>query len=159
MLGVLGVEGDGVVVDVHLPLDWLEILAAVFRHLDTDIDHVDAIELMRVGKDLAVVLGIHDLQIAHALPRLAEVRGAKKAALLARRRDVRVGDVGLLRGHGQRNAAQVDFWNALGRFVTSGRVERFVDSGIRRRRWDADAAPPLIRRSQENVRCGSRRSP
>ena len=107
MIRIGGVDPQRVVVDVLVPLTRrAERATAVVGHHDADVHGVDAIHVVRIGEDLAVVQ-TDGIVAAHALPRHAAVLRAVEAATLVRGFDDRVDHVRIFWGHGEADAAQI----------------------------------------------------
>ena len=132
VIAVVGVDPEGVLVDVPVAVHHLEVLAAVGRHVHALVDHVHHVRVVRIDADLAEVHGAPVL-VAAELPARALVAGAPDAvvlgiggkglasarqtlqllAFLVRQRllavgrdlDLRVHHVRVGRGHGQRDPA------------------------------------------------------
>ena len=94
MLGVVRVEGQRVMVDVHaLRGQPAPRLAAVVGHLDEGVERIDAVEAVRVGVEFVVVHGRARLVARGPAPVLAHVLAAEGAAVVPRRLDDRVDHV------------------------------------------------------------------
>ena len=88
MLGVVRVEGDGVMVDMHaLGRQPAPALASVVGHLHEGVHGIDAVEAMRIGVELMIVHGRGRLVARSPAPVFAHVLRAEGAALVPRRLD------------------------------------------------------------------------
>ncbi len=154
VVGVVGVDPQGVVVDVLLLLpDPVEGLAAVEGDLEEGVHAVDPVDVVGVGEDLVVVLRAAGDVVRHLRPALAAIRGAEEPALVALRLDHRVEDVGVGGRDVHADLAHVDLGQALGELAPGGagvgglvdrRLRAAVDQG-------PDVAAALVGRRVEHV--------
>src|SRR5262245_25708487 len=104
---VVRIDPDGVVVYVFQPLAQRALRpAAVVRNLEDDVRDVDAVNVLRIADDLAVIHPLRDVR-THTLPGRPLVVRAKDAATLPCRFDRGVDDVVIGRRNGQSDAPQV----------------------------------------------------
>src|SRR5262249_21614822 len=108
VVGVRGIERQRVIVSVDRPWDALHRLTPVVGDVNGDVHGVDAVELVRVGVDFAVILRIDNLVVALPDPGCTAVGGAEEAAFFAKGRDVGIDDVRILRRYGKGDAAQIN---------------------------------------------------
>ena len=101
------IDPDDVVVDVHVSLSQrVHRLAAVVGHLKDHVGNVDAVDVLRIGVDVAVVHRA-GVVLRALLPGDAVVGGAEDAALTIGRLHVRVEDVGLHGRDGEPDPAEL----------------------------------------------------
>src|SRR5215471_18578706 len=90
MIRFIRIKNDGVIVDMDLPRHALECLPSIVRHVDSHIDRVKALGMMRIGIQLAVILWIDDFVIALANPGGAAVGRSEEPAVVSNRCNERV---------------------------------------------------------------------
>ncbi len=107
VVGVLRIDPDRMIVDVlGLFAQAAKALAAVVGDLQKGVHRVDAVELVRIGEDLGVVVAARRMPGA-LLPAFAAVGGAEEAALVGLGLDDRVDDVRVLRREREADPADV----------------------------------------------------
>src|SRR5207245_1440758 len=112
----------------HCPTQWRERLTAV---AGADVRHrqrADAVEMERVGEQLAVILWIVRVPVALLRPGLAAVGGAEEAGLSSLRGYGGVNDVGVLGGDREPDSTNIDGRKAGGEpFERRATVRRLID--------------------------------
>ena len=108
MLGVIGINPHHVVVAVMINLvDLAERLAAIGRFTQFNIHHEDAIDVLRISDDPAVIHRSR-VEFVPPLPVHALVAGAEDSSFAVRRFHRRVDDVRIGRRHCQTNPSHID---------------------------------------------------
>ena len=115
VVGVVRIDPQRVAVHVHAaPLDVPPGAAAVLGHVQEGVEHVHAIDLVRVAHDLVVIHRGRTGVVAHPRPRRAAIGAAEEAGQAVLRLDDRVDDVGVRRRDAQPDLAQVAGRQAAG---------------------------------------------
>ena len=154
VIGVLRVDPDDVVVDVHEALaQRVHRLAAVVGDLEDDVGDVDTIDVLRIGVDVAVVHRA-GVVVGALLPGHAVVGRAEDAAFAVGRLDVRIEDVGVDRGDGDADPAEL-LARQPSRHLLPGlaAVSAAVDRALRTAVDHREEMPaPLVGRGDDDVR-------
>ena len=151
--GVVRIDPDDVVVDVHVPLAKRpQRLTAIVGDLEDHVGNVDAIDVNRVGEDVAVI-HCTGVVVSAPLPGDAVVGRAIDAALAIGRLDVGVKDVGVHRRDSQADAPELlvgqsggDLFPGLA--AIGAAMDRAVGTAVDQR---VETALPLVGRRDQHV--------
>src|SRR5262249_49421510 len=144
---------DGVVIDVLPALAQRpQRLAAVVGDADQDVHHVDAVLVPRIDHDVGIVLRLL-VELVAALPRLAAGGGAGDGALLVGGLGDGLHHVGVGRGDGQADAADLALRQAARQLAprlaaVGGLVQPAFGAAIDER---PDVPPPLVGGGDQRV--------